>query len=157
MGLHPIMPVQFDGAESVFRKLQQESKLSHHHHHYKQSNKSVLNVTAASFNALLQVYGSSKVSSNRQNSIINEMKQYGLEWDSFTYTAIMMSSLPKDDIISTWNEMIGSGIVPSAAAATEMFKACMESRNGTVALEVLNWLWNNTSPTDAADEEGCND
>jgi pentatricopeptide repeat protein len=78
---------------------------------------------------------------------MTEMEQAGLKWDSFTYTAIIMaSSTSRDDVISTWSEMIKSGIVPTAAAASEMFKACMASKNGTVALEVLNWLWNNTSP-----------
>ena len=131
----------------VFRKLQQHSKLSQYKQSVDKSFNNVLNVTSASFNALLQVFGTSNVSPSRQKAIMTEMEQAGLKWDSFTYTAVIMaSSTSRDDVISTWSEMIKSGIVPTAAAASEMFKACMASKNGTVALEVLNWLWNNTSP-----------
>ena len=67
----------------------------------------------------------------------------GLAWDSYTYTALMMGRSDRKEVIRLWEDMVakgkggesdndmggsgvgvGSGILPTQAAAAELFKAC---------------------------------
>lgn len=103
-----------------------------------------LRVTTSAFNALLTVYAVSNVTVTRNKKLLSEMEKMGLQWTSFTYTAVMMHTNNYDphDVISLWDQMITAGIRPTAASLLEFLKACISGKNGTKAVEAVKWIWN---------------
>jgi pentatricopeptide repeat protein len=102
-----------------------------------------LNLSIVSYNALLTVYASSGIIAEKAPALFDEMEARGLVWDSFTYTALMMGKETQrsSGTIVLWKKMHQQGVVPTHVAAMELFKACVQERDGATALEALNWLW----------------
>ena len=44
-------------------------------------------------------------------------------------------------MISLWGRMVTQGVLPTQAAAAELFKACEMEGSGLIALGALKWLW----------------
>ena len=93
----------------------------------------------------------------RGDQLLAEMRVKGLAWDSYTYTALMMGRSDRKEVIRLWEDMvakgkggesdndmggtavgIGSGILPTQAAAAELFKACeLEVITGLLLMPLL--------------------
>lgn len=58
-----------------------------------------LSLSLASYNALLAVYAVSKVTDERGDEILDEMRTQGLQWDSYTYTALMMGRGDRQEVM----------------------------------------------------------
>lgn len=58
-----------------------------------------LAMSAASYNALLAVYAVSKVLDERGDQVLEEMASKSLQWDSYTYTALMMGRGDRQEVI----------------------------------------------------------
>lgn len=92
-----------------------------------------LSLSPAPYNALLAVYAVSKVLDERGEEILEEMRTKGLEWDSYTYTALMMGRGDRQEVSGTvW-----------CVCAWSILQCCAiwNSKQCGVALCNLLWDW----------------
>lgn len=95
------------------------------------------------YNALLIVYAVSRVLPFRQEAVLAEMRLAGMEWDSHTFTALLMGNHgnEREDVLGLWKQMVQHGVEPSVAAVFEVIKASLVTKRGRVALDLLTMLW----------------
>jgi hypothetical protein len=107
-----------------------------------------LSLTVASYNAILLVYAVSGILEEKQHKILNEIKEAGLELDTSSYTALMMGQQNRTKALELWNELISKeNVVPSIASVMEVLKVCVMTKNGKMAINVIDYLWGNYEKT----------
>ncbi len=103
-----------------------------------------LRPSTPSYNALLAVYAVSKVldERGRGDQLLAEMRTRGLQWDSYTYTALMMGRTDRKEVIRLWEDMVAKGgLLPTQAAAAELFKACELEVGGNKGCGCLGFVY----------------
>lgn len=122
-----------DTAEKLFNQIYYESSLH-----------STIELRSDIFSSLLIVYALSNVPKERFELLLYRMKKDGLQWSSHTYTAVICYLMAQEDynrVIALWNEMIVNNIAPTTTCITEVLKACVLTKQGIKALEVVNYAY----------------
>ncbi len=122
-----------DTAEKLFNQIYYESSLH-----------STIELRSDIFSSLLIVYALSNVPKERFELLLYKMEKDGLKWSSHTYTAVICYLMAREEynrVITLWDEMIVNNIAPTTTCITEVLKACVLTKQGTKALEVVNYAY----------------